>query len=230
MLKVFPTCLFAPDGIEADIELRTISGGRALNDDEDLIATDGGGRVFAQFDNAYLDEPEVALAWRAASAYLDGGATPIIVPFCDARHQPTDGRVTVTHSDGTPFDDESEYSQADSDVTLAADAALRATTLYLAITTLPRSLLGGEWLSIDHTTKRHRAYRIKEITAQDATTATVKISPPLREATTAGTIVDFANPRCVMRLDGEMRSPTMLGYAEGSAIRFVEHPAPAGGY
>lgn len=222
-MKLFPTCLFAPEGQEADIEKRVVSGGTALSGEEDVIETDGGGRVFVEFTDLYLDDPEVALAYRALSALSDGGATPFIVPLCDARHQPTNGLLTVPHSDGSTFSDETEYEQADSEASLSADAALRATTLVLDIAGLPRALLGGEWLSIDHLVHRHRAYRIAEIVEQSATSATVKIRPPLREAATAGTDVNFADPLCVMRVDGDMRSPTVMGYAVGDRVRFVEH-------
>lgn len=221
-MKVFPTCLFAPNDVQVDFERRTISGGEAISGEEDLIATDGGGRVFAEFADPYLDDPKVAKAWRAIDAYLDGGAVPIIVPFCDGRHQPTLGPVNTVHSDGTPFSDESEYVQGDAYGQVAADAALRATTLQLSDLILPEALVGGEWLSIDHPTMRWRAYRIAEVVAFDAGTATVKIRPPLREAVTAGTAVDFAEPRCVMRVENGLPSPTSLGFVNAPAVRFVE--------
>lgn len=228
-MKVFPTRLFSFEGHEADIDRRTISGGTAISGSEDVIVTDGGGRVFAEFSTAYLDDPTVAKAWRAISALLDGGATAIIVPFGDFRHQPTLGAIETTHSDGTPFDDASFYWQSDTKVTLAASADLRATTLKLDITELPSALVGGEWLTIVHTTYRERAYRIAEIVEQDKVSATVKIRPPLREATASGVEVDLQNARCVMRLDGEMRSPTSFGFADGS-VRFVEHFPGEDGY
>lgn len=222
-MKVFPTCLFAPNEFQADLERRTISGGESLSGDEDLIATDGGGRVFVEIGDPYLDDPEAALAWRALDAYLDGGARAIIVPFCDGRHQPYAADITVPHSDDTTFSDETEYLQSGATGRIAQDAALRATTLHLDNLDLPRDLLGGEWLSIDHPTMRWRAYRIAEILEYDAEngTATVSIRPPLRDAVAAGENVDFANPRCTMRVDGGLPSPTSLGYASGSA-RFVE--------
>lgn len=229
-LKVLAPCIYAPDGFEADIEGRTIAGGESLAGTQDLVRTDGGGRVFAELVDPYLDEPEPALAWRATAAYLDGGAQPFILVFCDARHQPTNGPVTVPHSDGAPFSDGSEYSQGDSDVTIAMDAALRATILELDITTMPRGFLGGEWLSIDHPVHRWRAYRIAEVLEQTATSARVSVRPPLREAVTAGTRVELSAPRCVMRLDGDMRSPARLGFAESSGARFVEHFPGPGGY
>lgn len=222
-MKVFPTCLFAPNEFQADLDRRTISGGEALNGDEDLIATDGGGRVFVEIGDPYLDDADIALAWRALDAYCDGGARAIIVPFCDGRHQPWAESITVPHSDDTSFSDETEYAQSGAHGVIAQPAALRATIIHLQGLDLPRDLLGGEWLSIDHPTMRWRAYRIAEILDYDAGAGTARLSirPPLREAVTIGEDVDFAKPRCTMRVDGGLPSPTSMGYASGSA-RFVE--------
>jgi len=219
-MKVFPTCVFAPNGTEAYIERRTISGGSALSGDETLIGTDGGGRIALQLEDFDLDEPEVTRAWDAIDAYMDGGLRPMIVPLCDAAHQPAYALDDVPHSDGTPFSDESLYETPGASVTLAANAALRATVLQINIAVLDGSPLG--WFAIDHTTWRWRCYKVAEILAQTGTTATISIRPPLREATPAGAIIDFASPRCVMRIDGDMRAPRNMGYAEGQPLRFVE--------
>lgn len=222
-MKVFPTCLFAPNEFQADLDRRTISGGEALNGDEDLIATDGGGRVFVEIGDPYLDDADIALAWRALDAYLDGGARAIVVPFCDGRHQPWAESISVPHSDDTTFSDETEYVQSGAHALVGADAALRATVIQLKDIDLPRALLGGEWLSINHPTMRWRAYRIAEILAYDADagTALISVRPPLREAISEGEDIDFAKPRCTMRVDGGLPSPTTIGYASGAA-RFVE--------
>lgn len=223
-MKVFPTCLFAPNGVEADIERRVVSGGTSLSGDETLIGTDGGGRVFAEFSEFYLDEPEVALAYRALSVIAEDGLVPLFVPLCDARHQPTVGHMTVPHSDGTPFADEALYQQQDGGVVTTAGAALRATFLAIQNVSLARPLLGGEWFSINHPTLRHRAYRVATVEGGGIT-----FRPPLREAVPAGTALNFADPLCTMRVDGAMRSPSSMGYAEAPALRFVEHfPGPAG--
>lgn len=222
-MKVFPTCLFAPNDFQADLERRTISGGESLSGDEDQIATDGGGRVFVEIGDPYLDDDRIALAWRAMDAYLDGGARAIIVPFCDGRHQPWAESINVPHSDDTTFSDETEYVQTGAHGLIAQPAALRATVLYLDTLDLPRDLLGGEWLSIDHPTMRWRSYRIAEVLEFDAEARTAKVSirPPLREAVTEGEDVELAKPRCTMRVEGGLPSPTSMGYASGSA-RFVE--------
>lgn len=230
MLKHVTPCIFSPEGNEAGLDRRVISGGTAIDGAEDVIATDGGGHWFVEISDPYLDEPPVAKAWRALSGYLDSGATPIILSLCDARHQPTNGFLSVPHSDGSPFSDDTEYQQADSEVTVAADAGLRATTLNVAIALLPEPLLGGERFSIDHPFMRDRPYEIIEILAQDEESATLRFRPPLREAVTSGTNLNFADPRCVVRLDGAMRSPTTLGFMESPGARFVEHFPGKEGY
>jgi len=219
-MKVFPTCLFAPNGTDAYLDRRVISGGIALNQDETLIATDGGGRVALEMSDFDLDEPEVAIAWDAIDAYMDGGVQPMIVPLCDARHQPAYYFDDVPHSDGTPFSDETLYQTPGTDVTLAADGALRATILTIDITLLNGHPMG--WFAIDHPTWRWRSYKVAEILDQTETTATISVRPPLREAAAAGTVLDFQNPRCTMHIVGDMRAPRNMGYADGQALRFVE--------
>lgn len=226
MPKLFSPSIFAPDGIEADLERRVISGGTALNGEEDVIATDGGGRWFFELTEPYLDDVPVAKAWRASAAYLDGGARPIIVSLCDCRYQPTSGFSQVPHSDGAPFSDDSEYTQGSASVTLAASAALRATSIQVEIESLPEDLIGGEKFSIRHATMLDRWYEIAEVRDDGWLT----IRPPLREATPAGAELNFDDPRCVMRLDGEMRSPTTLGFIDSPGARFVEHFPGSEGY
>jgi hypothetical protein len=227
MVLVFPTALFAPNDVDFDIEKRTVAGGTALNGEEDLIVTDGGGRWAGTIADVYLDDPIVGKAYRALSALSDGGATPFAVPFCDHRYQPdSSARATVPHSDGTPFSDDTEYSQEGSGVTVAAEAALRATTMVLAgLDLMADPLVGGETFSIDHPTLRYRAYRVATVEG-----AVITFRPPLRESVVAGTEVSF-DPICMMRLEGEMRSPVSLGgFIDAPPIRFVEHFPGPGGY
>lgn len=218
----FPTSRFAFDEQEIDLERRVISGGVSLGGAEDMIATDGGGRWFGEFMNGPLLDREDTLAFRALTALLDEGVTPIIVPFCDPYHQPG-GTSLVPHSDDTPFGDDSLYAGGTAWAELSADAALRATTLELN-NSLPEELIGGERLTIVHETKLERAYKIAQIVEQTATTATVIIRPPLREATAAGTEVDFNNPRCLMVQQGRAPTRLELGRYGEASIRFVEAP------
>lgn len=229
----FPTSTFAFDEQEIDIERRTISGGTSISGEEDVIETDGGGRVFAEFASGPLLERETVLAWRAIKTRFDGGTESIIVPFCDPLHQPfgeagsdpfdsaTYGHQ-VPHSDDAPFADDSLYVGGEPTASARAAAALRATTIELN-TSFNRDLVGGEWFSIEHPVKGWRAYRIATIVSQSPG-AVVTFRPPLREAVEAGEIIDFANPRCLMRIDGRPDARLELGRYGEAAIRFVEAP------
>ncbi len=222
-IPVFPTALFAFDEQEVDLERRVTSGGVSLSGAEDLIATDGGGRWFAEFANGPLLDREPMLAWRSFLLIAEEGATEIIVPFCDPMHQPYGDEHSVPHSDDTTFDDESLYSGGGAAAEVAADAALRATTLTLTVT-LPQPLVGGETFSIEHPVKGWRAYRVRTVEEQSDTEVTITLRPPLREAVSEGEVVDFVDPRCLMVQQGRASSRTELGQYGEAAIRFVEAP------
>lgn len=219
----FPVCLFAFDAQEIDLERRTISGGTSINGEEDVIATDGGGRWFADFMDGPLIERETVLAWRAFTALAEEGVQEIIVPFCDPMHQPYGNEHLVPHSDDSEFEDETEYEGGGPVASIAADAALRATTVSLNIA-FDQELIGGEHFSIRHPTKGWRAYRVRTIVSQSATEAVVTFRPPLREAVTEGEEANFADPRCLMRVDGRPNNRLDLGNYGEAAVRFVEAP------
>lgn len=220
-LPVFPTCQFGFNSIEPRIANAVIDGGTSLSGLNTVIATDGGGKVVLEMAGSNLLGRQKIMLWRAIATRLQMGAVPVIVPLCNARFQPTLGKKTVPHSDQTTFSDETEYAQWDCVVKVGAAAPLRSTTLVLDIQELGRPLIGGEWFSIDHPTLRHRAYNIWSIDAMDDTSATIRFFPPLREAVTVGEGVEFAIPRCVMRLVGEMRAAPTLNYASGD-VSFIE--------
>ena len=203
MLDSFPTCKFAFASREIMLVQNVISGGVSLAGDETMIATDGGGRWQASYQNAPLNRRDRNLAWRAARANMEGGIRPIIFSICDARHQPLAGKVKgVPHSDGTPFDDATLYEGAGGNNLALVDAPLRSTTIFIDATLLERELEGGERFSIDHPTWRHRLYEVKKVEGSK-----VEFRPPLREAVTAGTDIEFRDPKCVMRLTNDMSAP-----------------------
>lgn len=217
MVEIFPTRLFGFLETEYDIERQTLKGGTALSGEQDVISTDGGGRVFAELSDGSLVDRGPTLAWRALLTQLEEGVTPIVVPFCDARYTPyATGGGHVPHSDKTPFADQARYFGSGFVSTVGA-AALRATSLALS-PTLPRPLIGGEWFSIEHPTKGWRAYRIASVDG-----ATVTFRPPLREAVPNDAAVEFAEPKCLMVQDGRASSRKQ-GHLTPAAIRFVEAP------
>lgn len=218
MADTFPTRLFGFVDKEIDIERQTLRGGEALTGDEDVVSTDGGGRVFAEFIGGQLIDREQILAWRALMTILEEGVTPIVVPFCDVRNTPYGPSGDVPHSDDTPFSDDALYSGGAAHAVVSEPAALRATTLEWAAS-VPQPLLGGEWFSIEHPNKGWRAYRIARLDGD-----TVQFRPPLREAVPAGTKAELRSPRCLMRQDTRASTRTTMGRQGDATIRFVEAP------
>jgi hypothetical protein len=223
-MLVFPTAFFRVSAKDCDYDLPSVTGGRALSGDEDRVFTTGGGQWYAEFSDVALTTRERQLTWRAFRSATNGGVDPFVFPLCEARQQAfvPDGWVGgVPFSDGTSFSDDSLFAGAASEITAAADAALRATSLSLAITALPVPLIGGERFSIDHPTWRHRCYQVGRIISQSDTAAEIQFHPPLREAVTEGTVIDFNNPRFVAHFQ-EVRAPMLNPkFARGSA-RLVE--------
>lgn len=218
MADTFPTGRFGFLQQEIDIERATLEGGEAIAGGTDRISTDGGGRVFAEFADGGLVDRDTVLAWRALLGILEEGVTPMVVPFCDRRHQPYGGEHRVTYGDGTRHSDGTPLVGGGPVAETTADAALRATSL--AFTGLfAQPLIGGEWFSIEHPTKGWRAYKVRTV---DADAGTLTFRPPLREAVEAGTPIDFANPRCLMVQDGRASSLLSSRRQTTAAIRFVE--------
>jgi len=219
MADTFPTPLFGFKSQDVDIERQVLSGSTSLSGETDVVAIDGGGRVYAEFGEGDLIDRNKVLAWRALVTMLEGGVTQMVVPFCDIRHQPYGGEHTATygdgttHSDGTPFTGGGPFGEA------TAPAALRATSLQFN-GAFAQPLIGGEWFTIVHATKGPRAYRVRTVEG-----ATLSFRPPLREAVNAGETLDFANPRCVMVQDSEAsRASSKITNRRHTVaeIRFVE--------
>lgn len=147
----------------------------------------------------------------------------------------------IQHSDGSFFSDTSGYSQATVWSKLLTNAALNAGQISLRIYGASRDLRWSDWFSIYHdqngdTSKGWRAYRYWESEKTDEGTETVEgvdlgfkdytlgIVPPLREATVAGTRIEFARPTCVMKLpDGVTLPFSYDGYYQSRpTLQFTE--------
>lgn len=169
------------------------------------------------------------LAGRALQAELVGGR-PILVRPCDCRQAPLAAGASFTASEpsaGAPFDD---VTETDDILATAGAAALRAVSLTLAMVSGYRALIGGEQFSIDHATWGRRMYRIGKVTGGTAAAPIVSIRPPLREAISAGTAVDFNRPGCVMRLDGRFQiDHTVPNRLHTGQVSFCELERPPTG-
>jgi hypothetical protein len=223
MVMVFPTARFGFLEQEVDIERQTLKGGTSLSGDQDMVSTDGGGRVFAEFAAGGLVDRDVILAWRALLGVLEEGVTQVVVPFCDIRHTPYGSGHAVPHSDGTPFSDESLYIGGGPVAVNTSTTPLRFASLVI-VGAFARPLIGGEWFTIDHPTKGPRAYKVRTIEPLPDGAMLVRFGPTLREAVAAGEAVDFANPRCLMVQDGRTSSRLQNRRYTDAAIRFIEAP------
>lgn len=216
-MKVFPTRLFYFQGFDPGTEQRTLSGGTSLAGITDVVQTDGGGVVTVQLEDPDLGDADMARAWEAWAAR---GIKPFIFCLTDAKHQGF-GEIT-TPIGGIPWWEEEDFADTEPHATLTANAALRATTINVDVSKLSGPVNAGIWISIDHATWRHRAYRIEEVLSDNGQIASLLLEMPLREETLTGEPVEFYDPKCVMRREGDMRAPRTLGWAGAQGVRFVE--------
>lgn len=223
-LAIFPAHVFNPDPVTADVVQRVISGGTALNDVEDVVATDGGGRWQIAYGDVELDSPYLQRLWAAWTSYLAGGARSLLVPILslETAPRPIAGNGWATPSDIVANDDyfptsvgfASPYIVA----AVTADAALRATTLQIAV---------SQGAQIEPGMKFQvgvRAHKVEQVTARSGLAATVKISPPLRDAVSAGAPVNFDWPCVVCRgvVGQDIAASIVLGMFGNTTISFVE--------
>ncbi|MBX6427134.1 MAG: hypothetical protein IRZ09_14560 [Variibacter sp.] len=200
-----PAALIRERGAKLELARRVISPGLTLSGVVPLVATDGGGLWRMEFEDIQLTEPDHRRAWRAIAGFADGGANKLVVPFADAAHQPwpvvggepLTSYGAIPHADGTLFADDSGYQQPVIMAHVVGSAALRATQLTIAVS-YGGPLRGGEHFSIDHPTMRHRIYRVVSV-EESGGNSLVTIRPPLREAVTDGTRLEFDEPKCVMQ-------------------------------
>lgn len=215
---VFPTDgLFDPETEIWRLRGVAISGGVSVGGSSQLSRTDGGGLWSCEQTGIEIWTTEQLLAASALDMQLEGGASAIVVPCFSWPLRPVPAGVDWSVS-----------------VALTADAALRATTLTIVIAT-GAPLVGGEPFSITGPVHGKRLYRVHSadpaVTVDGVTTQTIRIRPPLREAVTAGTALDFEKPGCVMRLANPdaWLSPLDAAHEQVAQPVWIEHfdrPAP----
>lgn len=205
-----------------------------------LVRTDGGGFWTCAMSDVSLsggrglanrDRQRIStLLWRSIRQIADGGVNSLIVPRNDALFRPwpagisqTSG-IDVPHSDGTLFSDGVGYYQ--SVINITCDAAdLRSTSLDIAAN-YAGELMGGESFSINHTNVGWRLYEIATVDMVDDVNGTITFNPPLREAVTADTQLEFDRPRCTMRLaqTSSMNLTVQPWNFNTTSVDFVEAP------
>lgn len=208
----------------------TVSAGRALSGLSQAVTTTGGGARRAELSFLIRTE-EDARRFRAYLDRMDDGSEPIEIPY-----KGLGGKVPlttpistelITFSNGATFENGAKFQISPVvPATIAASAALRATQIDVRFAD-PVTIFGGELFSIVHPTGV-RLYSIHSIVSQSGSDYTLKIRPPLREAVTTATEIDFDDPRCLMRLQDESFSVLGLtGLRRASPrLAFIEHLEP----
>jgi hypothetical protein len=201
--------LLRPGTLSFDIAAAAVETPRSLSGVFGAVDFSGGGFVTVKYGRIQIgnSSPSALRYWSRLGAQLAGGVRPIIVPLLTDFISPVNGLppdVLATFSDASTLSDSARIAQSNVPAYLGEAANIAAGTLKISMDQA-FSLEGGEWFSIFHTTRHHRAYRISDVdSVSDPVNGmriwTVGIRPTLREAVAAGERVEFVRPRCLMRL------------------------------
>ena len=229
MTLVWPTELLSAQANRPPfLAVRTMAGATSINGRTQIAATDAGIWVYELGGIAVTDR-DTLLTWRAIAVLLEGrlraidvpveGYEGLAAPYEDGLNWPA-LLAPVPHDDDSFHDDGAGYAGWIADVTLAADAALRATSITVTVGYAP-TLQPGQLFSVDHAVKGPRWYQVR---TWDADTNTLTFRPPLREAATSGDRLEFDRPTCRMRLasDDAMAMALRPPVVSLPTVRFVE--------
>lgn len=221
---IWPAHIFNPREIGPPrIVESVISGGTSLSGEEEVIATDGGGRWEISFSGITLNTPAKIKAWEAWEGHLARGATDVLVPLLTLGHanRTSNGLVPMGVSrlvaNDPVFPTDVRYSSPPIVARVAANAFLRATTVFIDVIK-GAPLVGGEKFSV-----AGRGYRVIRPVGGGA----FLIEPPLRSAIASDTLIEFAWPLLKCRsAPGESWSPQLsYGRFGEVSIRFLENAA-----
>lgn len=221
----------APASVSVDVMGSSVSGGRNANGESQTIEMSGGGLLTATYSDCKLTEPEQYEYVNYLGARLNGGFRFLNVPIISDWYGPFTGKKAfisgIPHSDGSFFSDGAGYSQASvwGEVTEAAN--LNAGIIKMRVYGLSRKLRWSDWFSIYHATKGWRAYRywdVLDVTTETNPVYTLALAPPLREAVTVGTRVEFARPRFVAKFKDGFTLPSIVEafFVTQQTIQFSE--------
>lgn len=223
-MYIFPLHKFAPEATKADVVAKVVSGGTALNDEEDVIQTDGGGRWEISLSGISLRTVWRERAWGAWTSYLAGGARRVLVPVYSLRTspRPVAGNGLMRPSNIVADDDAfpTTVAFASSYITAQSVGAvgLRATTMIILVTKGARADFGMRF------GVGARAYKIERVISRAGMVATVIISPPAREPIANGAALNFDWPvvQCRAVTGQDLAAEMMWGRQGSVSISFVE--------
>jgi hypothetical protein len=207
---IYDLGLLPPGKMEIDIAGSSIESGRSQSGITGAIDFSGGGLWTVRYSQIQVFGAPQHLYYQYLRNYLRGGVRSIVVPMLTdyVAPTPTPGgpiHIATPFSDGSSFSDGSLFRQSSIQAVIAGYCPLNATTISLKMIA-GGALQGGETFAIDHPAKAWRAYGICEIDSvgapdmNGAITYQVAIAPPLRQAVSDQTPLEFARPKCLMRL------------------------------
>jgi hypothetical protein len=205
-MLVFPTRLFRPQTVLPQLVGGLVSGGVSAGGVSQYADMSGGGFWQIEQRGIVIRNRETYMAFRALSSAARNGATPMIVPVEDRKHQPITPKLSTTPFDDlTLWDDGTAWDQAEVDAVVTVTAPLRATSITCTYTG-PKPLVGGELFSFLHGgNKGWRMHSLDELVSGgegDGGTTVFNFSPPLRASVAVDTPINFDSPRCVCQVVG----------------------------
>jgi hypothetical protein len=217
-----------------DVVGSAIDGGRNGLGETQTIEMSGGGLVSATLEDCKIVSKEQMRYINRLGARLNGGFRYIVVPIPTDYYGPfpTIGRLptpfvtAIPNSDGSLFSVGTDYTEATVYGEVTEAAALNAGILKVRVFGFSRAI-EGDWFSISHPTKGWRAYRdwdVLAVTVEENPVYTLALSPPLREAVTVGTRVEFARPRFVAKFKADFTLPSVIEafFVTQQTIQFSE--------
>ena len=140
----FPRFLLRHQSISFDLSGNSQTGGRTLAGDEVMSRSDGGGLWVAKLNDIHIVGRARIRTWRALTAMMDGGATPVVVPLPDRSMAGVIDAAGVTsiNGDGSRVSDGSVYVSPSVVAATVASSPLRGTVVRMSIVGL--TLQGGE--------------------------------------------------------------------------------------
>ena len=222
-LPIFPVHLFNPGTVRVGVKQNVIDGGTAINGEQTVIATDGGGRWEIMFSDISISNPRIERYYRQWTSFLAGGAGICLVPLLSLKTAPRPAlgrspmRVSELYTNDTVFPTETRFASPYIVAETVGSVALRATSIVIDVTRGSR-IVGGETFGIGE-----RAHIIERVTAISGQQATCTISPPTREAIADAATVNFEWPYVKCRaVIGQDSAPELsFGYGRVS-FSFVE--------
>ena len=217
-LRTLHLCQFQFKDVDIVRVGNATDGGTSLSGISDPIESDGGGYWRGQWSNGSTRDAATGLDWRLVADVLAGGTVAVNVLFCAERlFAPT---LAAKHLplQPSPFSDGSEFTTTASFT--ASAAALRATTFVITTGPYAQPIRPGMKFSVQHSVWGWRTYSLQSL----APDGTATFMPPLRQAISAGTLLEFDWVRCQMHVPTgfQVSTATNIGRYGQAALTLVE--------